>query len=225
MTTTTGLKTERTTLKRLPERGSHEIETIYAILDEGLYCHVGFVAEGQPFVVPTAYGRDGNAVFIHGSSASRMLRTLAGGVDMCVTVTLADGLVLARSAFHHSINYRSVMIVGVAQLVPDDEKMHGLKVVTERLVPGRWADVRPPSSQELKATAVLKLDIEEASAKVRSGGPKDDEADMSLDCWAGVLPIGLRPGAPVADNGVAANLPDYVTNYQRPRANGQGNDA
>lgn len=215
---TTDLKTERTTLRRAPDRGSHEIETINSILDEALYCHVGFVADGQPYVVPTAYGRDGRTLYIHGSSASRMLRTLAGGVSVCVTVTLLDGLVLARSAFHHSINYRSVMIVGVAHAVADDEKAAALKLITEHLVPGRWADVRPPAPQELKATAVLKLDIDEASAKMRSGGPKDDDEDFTLDCWAGHLPLALSAQSPVPDDGVSSEAPRYVLDYQRPNS-------
>ncbi len=218
MSTTTDLRTDRTTLKRLPERGTHEFEAIASILDEALYCHIGFVADGQPYVVPTGFGRDGRTVYVHGSAASRMMRTLSDGVPVCLTATLVDGLVLARSAFHHSINYRSVMIVGVAQELPADEKEHGLKVITEHLAPGRWDDVRGPAPQELKATTVLKLDIDEASAKVRSGPPKDDEADLALDCWAGVLPFALTAQPPVRDDQTPETtaVPDYVTNYRRP---------
>ncbi len=215
---TTELRTDRTALKRLAERGAHDFETIARILDEALYCHIGFVVDGQPYVVPTGYGRDGRTVYLHGSAASRMLKTLSGGVPMSMTVTLLDGLVLARSAFHHSINYRSVMIVGVAREVAEGEKLHGLEVITEHLVPGRWADVRPPASQELKATAVLKLNIDEASAKIRSGPPQDDEADLGLDCWAGELPFLLATQPPVVDEHTPLHIavPDYVTNYERP---------
>ena len=217
---TTDLRTDRTALKRHAERGAHDFETIARILDEALYCHIGFVDDGQPYVVPTGYGRDGRTVYVHGSTASRMLKTLSGGVPLSMTVTLLDGLVLARSAFHHSINYRSVMIVGVAREVAEDEKLHGLEVITEHLVPGRWADVRPPNPQELKATAVLKLDIDEASAKVRSGPSKDDEADLARDCWAGELPFVLTPQPPVPDRHTLADaaVPDYVSKYRRPSA-------
>ena len=188
------------------------------ILDEAIYCHIGFVVDGQPFVVPTGYGRDGRALYIHGSAASRMLVTLAGGVPLCFTVTLLDGLVLARTAFHHSINYRSVMVLGVARELDGDEKLHGLRVITEHMARGRWADVRAPNDQELKATAVLKLEIEEASAKVRAGGPIDDEEDRKLPFWAGVLPFVLVPQAPVPDAGIAPEMevPGYLVRYRRP---------
>ncbi|MEX2160239.1 MAG: pyridoxamine 5'-phosphate oxidase family protein [Dehalococcoidia bacterium] len=211
------LKTPRTTVRRLPKRGAHDFETIASILDEAFVCHVGFVVDGQPYVVPTGYGRDGRTLYIHGSSASRMLRTLSQGVPACVTVTLVDGLVLARSAFHHSINYRSVVVLGDAQLVQGDEKLHALRTVSEHMTPGRWDDVRPPTAQELKATSVLKLDIEEASAKLRTGGPIDDEEDLSLDVWAGVLPMSLVPKRPVADEHTPAaiDVPPYVTKYRR----------
>jgi nitroimidazol reductase NimA-like FMN-containing flavoprotein (pyridoxamine 5'-phosphate oxidase superfamily) len=218
MTATPSLKTARTTLRRHPERGDHDFDTIAAILDEGLYCHVGFAQEGRPFVVPTGYGRDGTRIYIHGSSASRMLRSLADGVDVCLTVTLIDGLVLARSAFHHSTNYRSVMVVGRARLVDDDEKLHGLRTVVEHLVPGRWADVRPPAPQELKATAVLRMDIGEASAKVRAHGAIDDEEDYGLPIWAGVVPLELVPGPPIPDPRLQSGLkaPEYAVSYRRP---------
>lgn len=211
------LKTTRTTLKRLPERGAHDFATMAAILDEAVFCHIGFVADdGQPFVVPTGYGRDGRTLYIHGSSASRMLRTLSGGVPVCFTATLIDGLVMARSAFHHSINYRSVIVLGTALEVAGEEKLRGLRVITEHMAPGRWADVRAPTEQELKATSVLRLKIEEASAKVRTGGPKEEPQDLSLPVWAGVLPFALVPQPPVADRGVEGEPPAYLVHYRRP---------
>lgn len=168
-------QTEKTRVRRLPKRGTYDRETINAILDEAFICHVGFVVDGQPYVIPTGYARIGDDLYIHGSSASRMLHSLADGVDICVTVTLIDGLVLARSAFHHSMNYRSVVILGKAIAVEDpDEKNRAMEAFTEQVIPGRWADVRWPTELELKATAVLKLPIEEASAKIRTGSPVDD---------------------------------------------------
>ncbi len=189
-----------------------------SILDEGLYCHIGFVQDGQPFVVPTGYGRDGDRLYVHGSSASRMVRSLADGIDVCLTVTLIDGLVLGRSAFHHSTEYRSVMVLGRATLVEGDEKLHGLQTIVEHLVPGRWPDVRGPSEQELKATAVLRLDIAEASAKVRNHGVVDEEDDYALPIWAGVLPLALVPQPPIPDsrNLTGIDAPAYATRYQRP---------
>lgn len=210
--------TERTRINRLPKRADYSRDTVEAILDEGFLCHVGFVADGQPYVIPTGYARIGGTLYIHGSAASRMLRTLAEGVDVCVTVTLLDGLVLARSAFHHSMNYRSVVVVGRARLVEDEtEKTAALRAVTEQIVPGRWDQVRWPTTQELKATKVLALPIEEASAKVRTGPPLDDEEDYSLDVWAGILPLALKPGAPLADPRLKEGLevPDYVAGYRR----------
>lgn len=193
-------KTERTALRRLPKRGSYDRAAVYSILDEGMVCHVGFVSEGQPFVIPTAYGRAGDELYIHGARAGRMLKTLAGGADVCVTVTLLDGLVLARSAFHHSMNYRSVVIFGRARLVEsDEEKTRALEAFTEHLVPGRWAEVRWPNKQELDATLVLALRLAEASAKIRTGPPVDDEEDYALEVWAGVLPLDLSAGEPIAD--------------------------
>ncbi len=193
-------KTDRTTLKRLPKRGVYERELVYAILDEAFICHVGFNVEEQPFVIPTGFGRVGDEVFIHGSQISRMLRTLAGGVDVCMTVTVLDGLVLARSAFHHSMNYRSVVIFGRASAVDDREiKLAALRAFSEHVIPGRWDEVREPTEQELKATAVLSLTLEEASAKVRSGPPVDDEDDYALPVWAGVLPLRMVAGEPVPD--------------------------
>jgi uncharacterized protein len=178
----------------------YDRRTIDAILDEGLVCHLGFVAEGQPYVIPTLYARLGGEVLVHGSSASRMLRTLDGGVDCCLTVTLVDGIVLARSIFNHSINYRSVVVLGRgAPLVDADEKLRALEAFSDRLLPGRWADVRPPTTAELKATSILRLPLDEASAKVRTGPPEDDEADYAWPVWAGVIPLALAAGEPEAD--------------------------
>ncbi|MBW4595927.1 MAG: pyridoxamine 5'-phosphate oxidase family protein [Brasilonema angustatum HA4187-MV1] len=187
--------TQRTSIKRIPQRGHYEHQLIYQILDEGLICHVGFVVDNQPFVVPTAYGRVEDKLYIHGSPASRMLRSLLTGIEVCVTVTLLDGLVLARSAFHHSMNYRSVVIFGTATLVQDaEQKLEALRAFTEHIVPERWTEVRPPNRQELQGTLVLCLPITEASAKVRTGPPLDDEEDYSLSVWAGVLPLQVVTG-------------------------------
>ncbi len=212
------LRTSRTTLKRLPARGAHDFEDVARILDAGLYCHVGFVVDGQPYVIPTGYGREDRTLYIHGSSASRMLRTLAAGVPVCVSVSLIDGLVLARSAFHHSVNYRSVTVLGTAHVVPDTEKNRALRIISEHIIPGRWDDVREPNEQELKATMVLRLPIEEASAKVRSGPPVDDEEDYARECWAGELPLVLAPRWPVPDPRLRADatLPQYIRAYHRP---------
>jgi uncharacterized protein len=194
------LKTGRTKLRRLPKRGAHDRGTIDAILDDALISHIGFVHDGRPAVIPTLHARIGDEVLIHGSAASRMLRALATGVDLCLTATLIDGLVLARSAFHHSVNYRSVVLYGTARIVTEpDEKEAALEAFTERLLPGRWAEVRWPTPKELKATSVLALPIEEGSAKVRSGPPIDDEPDYALDVWAGVVPLSLTRGEPVPD--------------------------
>jgi uncharacterized protein len=210
--------TERTTLKRLPQRGFYDREVVYRILDEGFVCHVGFTVDGQPFVIPTAYGRVGDKLYIHGSAASRTLRSLNGGIPVCVTVTLVDGLVLARSAFHHSINYRSVVILGAATMVEAaEEKMTALRAFTEHVIPGRWDDVREPNEQELKGTSVLALPLVEVSAKVRTGPPKDDEEDMALPVWAGELPLRITAGAPVDDPQLSAGVrqPAYVARYSR----------
>ncbi|WP_017315891.1 pyridoxamine 5'-phosphate oxidase family protein [Mastigocladopsis repens] len=193
--------------------------TVFAeILDEGLICHVGFIVDNQPFVIPTAYGRVEDRLYIHGSPASRMLRSLLTGIEVCLTVTLLDGLVLARSAFHHSMNYRSVVIFGTATLVQDaGEKLEALRAFTEHIVPERWAEVRSPNRQELQATLVLSLPITEASAKVRTGPPLDDEEDYSLPVWAGVLPLQVVAGEAVADPrlNTGISLPDYVCKYTR----------
>jgi nitroimidazol reductase NimA-like FMN-containing flavoprotein (pyridoxamine 5'-phosphate oxidase superfamily) len=210
--------TSRTKVKRLPERGQYDRDTIYAILDEAMICHVGFVIDGQPYVIPTGFARIDDDLYIHGSAASRMLRNLSKGIDVCVTVTLIDGLVLARSAFHHSINYRSVVVLGKAELIEDvDQKHKALEAFTEHIIPGRWADVRWPTELELKATSVMKLPIDEASAKIRTGDPKDDEGDYEMNVWAGVLPLHLQTDDPVSDqklpNGI--ELPKYVSEYRR----------
>jgi nitroimidazol reductase NimA-like FMN-containing flavoprotein (pyridoxamine 5'-phosphate oxidase superfamily) len=210
--------TERTRVKRLPDRGKYDAETVHKILDEGFVCHVGFIVGEQPFVIPTNYGRVGDTLYVHGSSASRMLKTLAGGIPVCITVTLVDGLVLARSAFHHSANYRSVVILGKAVLVDKpEEKMAALEAFTEHVMRGRWKDVRPPTELELKATTVLSLPLVEVSAKVRVGPPKDDEEDYALPIWAGVLPLPVTPGAPIPDPRLNAGLepPENVRKYSR----------
>src|SRR6266849_2797993 len=191
-------QTARTTLRRLPQRGAFDRESINQILDEGFICHAGFAVEGQPFVIPTGYARLGERLFIHGSQASRMLRTLGQGIEACVTVTLLDGLVLARSAFHHSMNYRSAVVFGTAREVSSrEEKLRVLDALVEHVCAGRSAHARPPNESELRQTLVLALPIEEASAKVRTGGPVDDEEDYALPVWAGVLPLTMVPGAAV----------------------------
>jgi nitroimidazol reductase NimA-like FMN-containing flavoprotein (pyridoxamine 5'-phosphate oxidase superfamily) len=206
---------DRTRVRRLPERGHYETETIHAILDEALICHIGFVVDGQPVVIPTIHWRDGETLYVHGSAASRMLRSLRGGVDACVTVTLLDGLVLARSAFHHSMNYRSVVVFGKAREVGEDEKLRALETLVEHVVRGRSKEVRAPNQKELRQTLVLALPIGEASAKIRTGGPVDDEEDYALPVWAGVLPLGLTPREAMPDQGVTAELPEYLANYTR----------
>ncbi|HEX9501624.1 MAG TPA: pyridoxamine 5'-phosphate oxidase family protein [Thermoanaerobaculia bacterium] len=207
-------QTDRTRIRRLPERGNYDRATIEAILDEALICHVGFVVEGRPVVIPTIHARVGDHLYVHGSPAAGMLRTLRGGVDACVTVTLLDGLVLARSAFHHSMNYRSVVVFGKAEEVVDrQEKVRVLDKLVEHVCRGRSADARRPNEKELKQTLVLRIPIAEASAKIRTGPPKDDEEDYALPVWAGVLPLALTPSAPVADNDLP--VPEYVAKYRR----------
>jgi nitroimidazol reductase NimA-like FMN-containing flavoprotein (pyridoxamine 5'-phosphate oxidase superfamily) len=210
--------TERTQIKRLPKRGKYDRETVYSILDSGFVCHVGFIADGQPYVIPTNYGRSGDTLYLHGSAASRMLRTLSEGVPVCVTVTHVDGIVLARSAFHHSVNYRSVVILGTARVVEDPaEKMEALRIFTEHVLKGRWEEIRWPNEQEMKGTTVLALPLEEVSAKVRTGGPVDDEADYALPVWAGVLPLETVAKAPQPDARLKSDtpLPAYLKNYSR----------
>jgi nitroimidazol reductase NimA-like FMN-containing flavoprotein (pyridoxamine 5'-phosphate oxidase superfamily) len=195
--------TGRTTVRRLPKRGTYDRAVVHAILDSGLVCHVGFVHEGSPVVIPTGYGRKEDLLYLHGSAASRMLRTAAEGGQICVAVTIVDGLVLAKSAFHHSMNYRSVVVFGRARVVEDrDEKLEALRTFTEHVLPGRWQGVRQPNDQELKATLVLALPVDEVSAKVRTGPPIDDEEDLSWPVWSGVLPLSLEAGDPnPADGG------------------------
>ena len=211
-------KTERTTLKRLPKRGVYDRKLVYGILDEGFICHVGFAVEGQPFVIPTGYARVDDQLFIHGSQVSRMLRTLSSGIDVSVAVTLVDGLVLARSAFHHSINYRSVVVFGHATMVEERAaKLAALFAFSEHVIPGRWNDVREPTEQELKATTVLSLPLVEVSAKVRTGPPLDDEEDYQLPIWAGVIPLRLVADAAVNDPRLKqeVQLPSSVLDYAR----------
>src|SRR5215831_18492644 len=200
--------TARTRVVREPHRGVYDREFAYKILDEGFICHVGFVADGQPFVIPTGYGRAGDNLYIHGSAASRMLRNLDEGVPVCVTVTLLDGLVLARSIFNHSMNYRSVVILGTAEVVEDpQEKLAALQALSEHILPGRWAESRQPNEKELKATFVLRLPIKEFSAKVRQGPPIDDEEDYAFRTWAGVIPLNTLSGKPIADDRCDPSIP------------------
>jgi nitroimidazol reductase NimA-like FMN-containing flavoprotein (pyridoxamine 5'-phosphate oxidase superfamily) len=211
-------QTKRTTLKRLPKRGKFDRESVYEILDEGFICHVGFVVDNHPVVIPTGYARVEDSLFIHGSQASRMLRHLQTGVDVCLTVTLLDGLVLARSAFHHSMNYRSVVVFGKATLVADDnEKLKALRALSEHMIPGRWDDVRQPTEAEIKMTTVLTLPLEEASAKVRVGPPIDDDEDYDLNVWAGVVPLQLVAQEPIADPRLPQGIhtPTYALEYKR----------
>ena len=212
------MPTPRTRLVREADRAVYDREAAYRILDEGFLCHVGFVADGQPFVIPTSYGRKEASLYIHGSAASRMLRQMKNGVPVCITVTLLDGLVLARSIFNHSLNYRSVVILGKATLVDDpEEKLEALRLLSEHILPGRWADSRQPNERELKATSVLRVPIEEFSAKVREGPAIDDEEDYSFPTWAGVVPLEMKAGAPINDArlDVGREVPEYARNYSR----------
>lgn len=211
--------TPRTTFLRRPDRGSHDRTAVNTILDEALVCHVGFNMDGQPFVLPTTHARVGERLYIHGSVGGRMLRTMRQGIPVCVTVTLLDGLVLARSAFHHSMNYRSVVILGTARnVIEEEEKRLAFSALVEQVVPGRSADVRAASDLELKATAVLCVPIEEASAKIRTGPPIDDETDYGLPHWAGVIPMELTARAPIADPRLPAGqpIPSAIARYRRP---------
>ncbi len=210
--------TLRTRIVREPERAVYDRAVAYQILDEGFVCHVGFVTDGQPFVIPTSYGRKGDDLYIHGSAASRMLRTLDQGVPVCVTVTLLDGLVLARSIFNHSMNYRSVVILGTAVVVDDpQEKLQALRALSKHILPGRWQEVRSPNERELKATLVLRLPIEEFSAKVRQGAVVDDAEDYSFPTWAGVIPLEMVAGEPISDSKMdpARAIPAYALHYSR----------
>lgn len=200
--------TPRTQVRRLPKRGVYERDAINAILDEGFLCHLGFAVEGQTYVIPTGYARSGDQVYVHGSAASRMLRELISATPMCLTVTLLDGVVLARSAFHHSMNYRSVVVLGEARQVTErEEKLEALRCFTSHVLPGRWDEVRLPTDQELKATSVIALPLNEASAKVRSGPPVDDEPDYALDIWAGIIPMRLVAGNPTPDARLRPDIP------------------
>lgn len=210
--------TQRNKIKRYPQRGNYDSSIIHSILDEGLICHVGFVVDGQPFVIPTAYGRIDDQIYIHGSPMSRMLRSLQQGIEVCITVTLLDGLVLARSAFHHSMNYRSVVIFGTAIAIEDPaEKMTALKAFTNHVLPDRWSQVRPANEKEIAGTLVLALSLSEASAKIRTGPPVDDEADYALPIWAGELPLRIVADAPINDPKLSPDrpCPDSVQHYDR----------
>jgi hypothetical protein len=210
--------TPRTRVVREPQRAVYDRDAVNQILDEALFCHVGFVADGQPFVIPMSFGRDGDVLYIHGSTASRMVRNLDQGAPVCITVTLVDGLVLARSVFNHSMNYRSVVILGTATLVDDPaEKLSALRALSEHILPHRWDDSRQPKEKELKATSVLRIPISEFSAKVRVGPPVDDEEDYSFPTWAGVIPLEMNSGTPIRDERCKQDLPAYLNNYSRPR--------
>lgn len=212
---TTYEKTPRNQVIRAPKRGAYDKQTVYEIIDAAMICHVGFVQDGQPFVIPTLHARQGDKLLLHGATTSRLIKHAAAGNPLCITVTLVDGLVLARSAMHHSANYRSAVVFGQGSLVSAEEKMAGLQAFTDRLIPGRWADARQPNHKELKATAVVAIPMESASAKVRVGPPKDDEADYELPVWAGVLPIKQIIDTPEDDPRLEAGIqvPDYVQEY------------
>ena len=211
---------ERTRIVREPQRAVYDREAIYKILDEGFVCHVGFTADGQTYVIPTMYARVGEAIYFHGSAASRMLRGVASGLTVCVTVTLADGLVLARSVFNHSMNYRSVVALGNALIVEEPgEKLEALRAFTEKILPGRWNDARQPNEKELKATSILRLPLDEVSAKVREGGVEDDAEDYALKVWAGIVPLRMVADAPVRDERCDAGIatPSYAEDFRRLR--------
>ena len=210
--------TDRTRIVREPVRAVYDRDAIYKILDEAFTCHLGFAVDGQPFVIPTMFARVGDAIYFHGSAASRTLRGLAGGLPVCITITLSDGLVLARSVFNHSMNYRSVVAIGKATLIEDPtEKLEALRAFTEKLIPGRWNDARQPNEKELKATSILKLPLTEVSAKVRVGDVEDDAPDYELPVWAGVIPLRMVTEAPVRDSRCEASIPtpDYILHYHR----------
>jgi uncharacterized protein len=212
--------TERNRIRRSPKRAQYEREGIYEILDEGLLCHVGFIQDNQPFVIPTLYARLDDVVILHGAKGSRLMKHLQAGNPVCVTVTLVDGLVLARSVFHHSMNYRSVVLFGTGQIVgANDDKLRALEALTDHIVRGRWQDARKPNRQEMDATTVVSITIDTASAKIRTGPPSDAEEDYTLPVWAGVLPIPSQAQPPIPDPRLNADIPvpDYVTNYDRSR--------
>ena len=210
--------TERTRVVREAHRGAYDRETIDKILDEGFVCHVGFAVDDQPYVIPTLFARIGNAIYFHGSAASRMLRIVSDGIPVCITVTVIDGFVLARSVFNHSMNYRSVVALGKATLVDAPaEKLDAMRAFTEKIIPGRWNDARQPNEKELKATSILRLPLTEVSAKIRSGPVEDDAPDYALPIWAGVIPLSLTAGAPVRDDRCDPSIPTpaYAARYQR----------
>jgi uncharacterized protein len=210
--------TERTRVVREPHRGAYDRETIYKILDEGFVCHVGFTADAQPYVIPTMYARVGDAIYFHGSAASRMLRGVSAGLPVCVTVTLVDGLVLARSVFNHSMNYRSVVVLGKASLVEQPgEKLEALHAFTEKILPGRWNEARQPNEKDLKATSILRLSLTEVSAKMRIGPVEDDPDDYAVPVWAGLIPLHLRAEAPIRDQRCdpAIPVPGYAAKFTR----------
>jgi nitroimidazol reductase NimA-like FMN-containing flavoprotein (pyridoxamine 5'-phosphate oxidase superfamily) len=211
-------RTEKNRIKRLPKRGSYDRESIYRILDEALICHVGFAEQGHPYVIPINFARVGDTILLHGAKASRLLKHVAGGHPVCVEATLVDGLVLARSVFHHSVNYRSVVLFGKGRPVEaEQEKLSALEAITEHLIPGRWKEARRPSRKELNATQVVAIKIDEASAKIRLGPPADDEADYALPIWAGILPLEEQALAPIPDERMpqSASLPGYIAHYSR----------
>lgn len=215
---TSSAPTPRTRVVREPQRAVYDREVVYRILDEGFICHVGFAVDGQPFVIPTSYGRHEDVLYIHGSAASRMLRNVSGGIPMCATVTLLDGLVLARSIFNHSMNYRSVVVLGTGTAIEDrDEKLIALRLLSEHIIPGRWSEARQPNEKELKATTILRVPITEYSAKVREGPVIDDEEDYRFPVWAGVLPLNVVAGEPIADSRLpdGIGLPNYIKRYSR----------
>ena len=210
--------TARTRVIREPHRGFYDRETAYQILDQGFICHIGIISDNQPFVIPTSYGRAADNLYVHGSAASRLLRKLDEGVPVCITVTLLDGLVLARSIFNHSMNYRSVVVLGTATAVEErEEKLAALQAIAEHILPGRWADARPPTDKELKATLVMRVPVNEFSAKIRTGPPIDDEEDYSFPTWAGVIPLEMVPKPPIPDDRCDPKLPvpSYASEYSR----------
>ena len=211
-------KTAQNRVRRVPDRGAYDTATIYPIVDEALICHVGLIEDGHPIVIPTLHARDGNEILLHGATTSRLMQVAASGAPLCITITHVDGLVLARSVFHHSANYRSAVLFGRGRLVEDPtQKMQALERFTEKLIPGRWADARIPNAVEMKATSVVAVAIESASAKIRTGPPKDDEEDHALDVWAGILPLYQQQSAPIADPLLRAgiSLPDYLIQVDR----------
>lgn len=212
------IKTEKNRIRRLPKRGQYDREAIYHILDEALICHVGFVENRQPYVIPINFARVGDAIVLHGAKTSRLLRHVAAGHPVCVEAAIVDGLVLARSVFHHSVNYRSVVLFGTGCAIEEEEeKLAALRAITDHLIPGRWEETRPPNRKELKATSIVSIEIDEASAKVRMGPPADDEEDYTLPVWAGILPLHLTPSVPIREERVAENipLPEYISGYSR----------